>query len=888
MINSSLAPRPVRPNCGNTDCAVPDLKFMQEKKSRLPHKGRIGTWPVLRTYRADGVARVAMPVGGIGTGTVSFCGSGAWRHWETANRPAKGFTPYGQATGPFFALFAKKKGAKPVTRLLESPLPVADWEGAEGSPAINAGVPRFRTGVFHAAYPLARLELTDAAMPLRAAVEVFNPLIPSDTERSGLPVALVRVRLRNPSREAVAASVCGVLPNFIGNDGFELKADEFRGRLNPTGSIRNRNTWKDADGLRGLALSSDGVARDHPAWGTLALATTARTGVTHRTGWADAGWADALFDFWADFSADGKLEPRTTQSDTPVASLAVSLTVPAGAERTVEFVLAWHFPNREAWGASSGKKPAIIGNYYTTQFPDAWAAAASAARRWPELERATVGFVRSLTESDVPAAVKEAALFNLSTLRSQTCFRTPDGHFFGWEGCFDRKGSCHGSCTHVWNYEHATANLFPSLARSMREIEFSAAAMNDEGFMGFRIQLPLGARPLYGTAAADGQMGCLLKLHREWRLSGDTAWLKTLWPHARKALEFCWLPGGWDADQDGVMEGAQHNTMDVEYYGPNPQMASWYLGALLAAEAMASALGEVDFAGKCRDLAMRGRAWVDRNLFNGQYYVHQIRPPGDWAKVRPGLVAGMGAKDAGQPDYQLGAGCLVDQLAGQVNAHFENLGHVLDARHEKKALRAVLKHNRRAGFAGHFNPMRCYVLGDETALLMASYPLGHRPTRPFPYYTEVMTGFEYCVAVHLVQEGLVREGLKVVRDIRARYDGRKRNPFDEAECGHHYARALAAWGLIPALTGFHYSGLTKALTFAAVRQPRRWPWAAGVAWGTAELRPLAGKGTALALTVLGGALPLRRLSLGPGRAIDLSRTRTLTPGRTYKFTLPPR
>ena len=111
------------------------------------------------------------------------------------------------------------------------------------------------------------------------------------------------------------------------------------------------------------------------------------------------------------------------------------------------------------------------------------------------------------------------------------------------------------------------------------------------------------------------------------------------------------------------MEGAQHNTMDVEYFGPNPQMASWYLGALRAAEEMAGALGDQTFAARCRELFERGRAWVDANLFNGDYYEHRIQPAGSWDKVHAGLVAGPEGKSATAPDYQLGAGCLVDQLA---------------------------------------------------------------------------------------------------------------------------------------------------------------------------------------------------------------------------------
>jgi uncharacterized protein (DUF608 family) len=844
-------------------------------------------WPVLKSYSGEKLARVAMPVGGIGTGTVSLCGWGAWRHWEVANRPAKGFTPAGQGrSSPFFALRAQRRGEAAVTRLLEGPLPVGEWEGEEGSPSPLAGLPRFRRCVFHAAYPLAQVELSDAAVPLRATMQVFNPLIPGDSDRSALPVALVRVVLRNPGRTAVAASIAAVLPNFVGVDGLAQKFDDFRSKTFPTGASRNRNLWRESAGLRGVAMDSEGVATDHAAWGTLALTTTARRGVTHRTAWAEIGWADGLLDFWDDFSADGKLEPRTAAVDMPAASLAVEVTVPAGGERSVEFVVAWHFPNRVNWGYGPQYERVILGNHYATRFADAWAAAEHAAKNWRALERDTVAFARGVVESDLPAAVREAALFNLSTLRSQTCFRTADGRFFGWEGCFDRGGSCHGSCTHVWNYEHATANLFPDLARSMRETEFSDFTMQPDGLMAFRVKLPLKAGDGHKIAAADGQMGCLIKLHREWRLSGDTAWLRGLWPHARRALEFAWQPGGWDADQDGVMEGCQHNTMDVEYFGPNPQMASWYLGALRAAEEMARALGDAEFAEKCRGLFGRGRAWVDANLFNGEYYEHHIRPVKSPSEVREGCMLSMGAKDPANPDYQLGAGCLVDQLAGQVNAHFEGLGYLLDPRHERAALQAVLRHNRRRGFEAHFNHMRSYVLGGETALLMASYPRGRRPARPFPYYTEVMTGFEYCVALHLAQEGRAADALRVVRDIRARYDGRKRNPFDEAECGHHYARAMNSWGLIAALTGFHYSAFTKELSFAASAKRVRWFWSVGAAWGTAELVP-ARKRTKVTLTSLHGRLELRRLALAGGGAKEFSRAKTLAPGRPLTVEMGP-
>ena len=519
--------------------------------------------------------------------------------------------------------------------------------------------------------------------------------------------------------------------------------------------------------------------------------------------------------------------------------------------------------------------PAKVGNYYTTQYRDAWDVAEKVAPRLAALEKRTVQFVQAFCESDLPVAVKEAALNNVSTLRTQTTFRMSDGFLFGWEGCADRVGCCHGSCTHVWNYENALGFLFGDLSRGMRQVEFEHVT-GDDGLMAFRVDLPL-TKPIAGSkAAADGQMGTIMRFYRDWKLAGDEAFLRSLWPQVRKALEFCWIPGGWDADKDGVMEGCQHNTMDVEYYGPNPQMGIWYLGALRACEEMARQVGDAEFAQTCRGLFERGRDWTEQNLFNGEYYEHQIRPPQEF--VSPNLRVGMGGSDK-VPEYQLGAGCLVDQLVGQYMAHACGLGYLIDPGHAKTTLRSIMKYNFRTNFYSHFNQLRSYVLGDESALLMASYPRGNRPEVPFPYYTEVMTGFEYTAAVGMIYEGLTADGLKCIQAIRDRYDGRKRSPWDEAECGHHYARAMASWTAVLALTGFQYDGVQQTIQFAAAKKPVTWFWSNGAAWGTCRQTPLK-TGIKVELTILHGTLPARRLILaGCGEV-------TIKPGRTITVLCP--
>ncbi len=813
-------------------------------------------WPVLKVYDGNHLDRIALPLGGIGTGTVSLGGRGDLRDWEIMNRPAKGFIPYiGQQTGPFFAIFTRSRDGHTQARALEGPLPLSAYENSHGSTAINHGLPRFRDCSFAAAYPFGQVRLADAGMPVKVRILGFNPLVPGDPEQSGIPVAILRFEVTNSTNTPLSASICGSLPNFIGRDG-SATIPTWTGDSTATGGKNNLNRFRREKQVQGIYMSSEGVDLKSEQWGTLALTTSAQNKTTFRTAWLSGNWGTPVLDFWDDFSQDGMLEERKAgEEDTPMASLAVSFEIEPQGRKEVTFLLTWHFPNRITW-TPDGSGADRIGNYYTTLYTDAWDAAEQTFSQLPDLERTTLDFVDTFCATTLPEEIKEAALFNISTLRTQTCFRTEDGRFYGYEGSSNSRGCCHGSCTHVWNYEQATAFLFGELARSMRETEFKNATDNT-GLMSFRVALPLDRAQSFGKAAADGQMGCLMKLYRDWQLSGDDGMLKDLWPTAKKALEFCWIPGGWDADQDGVMEGAQHNTMDVEYYGPNPQMGFWYLGALRAMEEMANYLGERNFAHRCQELFRRGRGWLDSHLFNGEYYVHQIRPPKSRSEIAPSLLIGMGADDPTQPDFQLGEGCLVDQLVGQFMAHVCGLGYLADAQNIQTTLQSILKYNQKHGMFDHFNNMRSFALGDESALLMASYPK-HRPKNPFPYFTEVMTGFEYAAAVGMLYEGQREQGLTCIRNIRDRYDGHKRNPFDEAECGHHYARAMASWAAILALTGFHYSGVTQEMAFSP--QGGVFFWSNGNAWGSCRMQSVEG-GFRVELTVKQGSLNLRRFTL---------------------------
>ena len=249
----------------------------------------------------------------------------------------------------------------------------------------------------------------------------------------------------------------------------------------------------------------------------------------------------------------------------------------------------------------------------------------------------------------------------------------------------------------------------------------------------------------------------------------------------------------------------QHNTYDVEFYGPNAMCGVYYLGALRAGEEMARAVGDEDSAREYRRLFDNGRKWIDANLFNGEFYIQKIRGvPLD--KIAPSLRSNMGSEGTEDPQYQLGSGCLADQLVGQYMAEVAGLGDLLAGANLRKTLASIYRYNFKRTLSEHNTVQRTYALNDEAGLVVCDYGKAARPRIPFPYYAEVWTGLEYTAASHMMFAGMMREGVEIIRNARARFDGEKRNPWDEPECGHHYARAMSAWSAVLAASGFRYHG----------------------------------------------------------------------------------
>ena len=814
-----------------------------------------GEIPFPRVFTGRRLKMIAFPLGGVAAGSISLGGRGQLRDWEIFNRPDKGNSP----PYAFPGIWVQSRNDKPQTRVLEARIQ-PPYEGQSGLGFRNVpGLERLASATFTGEFPFARIDFQDSTLPVRVRLEAFSPFIPLDVEASGLPVAVLRYRVLNSGRAAAKVSIAFSIDNPVG-------LTEVRPSQRSSGDTR-ANEHRQGSGIEGLLMTNPGLKDTDPLQGSFALCLVgAGDGkVSTLRGWEKGRWWNSPMLFWDDFSADGELGPEAASRDA-VGALCLQRTIESGDKADYTFVLAWHFPNRTprrcGWTAPKGEEDTVIGNHYATRFSNAWEAAEYAAKNLDRLEKYTLRFAAALRESTLPGAVKDAASANLSTLVTTTCFRTADGEFHGFEGVNDNLGCCFGNCTHVWNYETVTAHLFPTLARSLRRAAFGYS-MDDAGAMHFRQLLPDG-KQRSGFAAADGQMGQIIHAYLDWRLSGDNEWLSAMWTRVKKALEFAWVPGGWDANRDGVMEGVQHNTYDVEFYGPNPQCGIYYLGALRAGEELARAAGDQSSAEEYRRLFENGRKWIDANLFNGEYYVQKMRGwPAD--QIAPALRSTMGSDDSENPQFQVGEGCLVDQLVGQYLATVAGLGELLSARNIKMALQSVYRYNYKRTLNSHDSVQRIFALNDESALVICDYGKTRRPRIPFPYYAEVMTGFEYSTAAHMLYAGMEREGIDCIRSIRARYDGEKRNPWDEAECGHHYARAMAAWSGLLALSGFRYDGLSAAVVaLPSVTAPEfRCFWSTPNGWGRFRTS-LQGKLARFSIDVDHGALACRSCTIRSG------------------------
>lgn len=787
---------------------------------------------------------ISFPLGGIGTGCIGLAGNGELKDWEIFNRPSK-------CTRNGYSHFAVKAtcGGKTVARVLHGDTVenlIGEPNGRNNfgfGPRANslAGFPHFGRVTFDGEFPLARLTFSDDGFPAVVRLCAFNPFIPHDEFNSSLPAAFFEWEIENTSAEELHFSLAATVRNPA-----ESSLNERVSEGGFSGALMKHATLSDTDAAYSdLCVLTDG--------GDTAV----------QEYWYRGAWQDGCTTYWRNFTDCDRMPERryaepALKDHCTVTSYA---SVPAGGRTRIRFIISWNVPTgKNYWSSRDGEwYGGTWRNYYATQFKNSLATARYALENFDSLLSKTALFSDALQSCSLSESVKDAISANLSVIKTPTAIRPEDGSFWGWEGCGETEGSCFGTCQHVWNYAYVMPYLFPRLERSIRENTVKYG-LRENGATGFRIRLPLARDMATPRACVDGQMGEVIKFYREWKFSGDDEWLKKHAESIFKMLEYAWSdsnPDKWDADMDGVMEGRQHHTLDMELFGPSSWLEGFYLLALDCGARIAEHLGDERRRLLYTRLYEQGRAWTNERLFNGKYFFHSVdlsdRSLVDSFDAAPKYWNG----EAGEIKYQVAEGCIIDQMLADWHAALIGVRGVFDSEKKKTALENLYRNNYKDSMREVANMWRNFSLNDEAGTVICSYPEGARvPAIPVPYCEETMTGFEYALAGLMVSEGYVAEGESMVKAIRDRYDGEKRNPWNEIECGSNYARSMASYALMAIYSGFSFDMPRKHVGFSPVGGEGKYLFSACESWGTVEFD----RG-GCTLSVLGEPLTLRSVSV---------------------------
>jgi uncharacterized protein (DUF608 family) len=805
---------------------------------------------------------IGMPVGGIGCGQLYLGGDGALWYWDlfnTMQRRPDGlpwWTPLDRIPGEeAYAKPVRRSGAGRKVDAVAQGFAVA-VDSADGRRILRLDREGSAAIEFRGRYPIGHVTYRDPELPLTIDLEAFSPFVPLDLESSSYPATILQFTLSNTSDRTVEGELAGWLENAV--------CHESRGRRE--GLLRNRVLT--GPGL--TLLESSAAATEHPekTWekdegplgeqrdfGSMVLALVGPgEGAVVRPQVVETDLPGGAFD-----SPPGESATAPFGGERLVGSLGRRFRLAPGQKTKVTYLLSWHFPN--LWLPEHGRKESF--RFYGTRFESAADVSRVIASKLDDLVRRTRRWCETWYDSTLPYWFLDRTFLNASILASSTCFRLRDGRFYGHEGAYHGPGTC----THVWGYAHAPGRLFPELEINLRERtdlrpRSQGGAMRDDGVIEFR------GGVVDSGLAVDGQSGIILRSLLAHQMSADHGFLRRNYPRIKKAMQA--LTTARDGDHDGILTGAQHNTLDADWFGKITWLSLHYTAALHAMAVMATETGDQEYAALCRRTADRGRRFIEDHLFNGEYFFHEADP--------------------GKPDSPgVYTGCEYSQLLGQSWAYPLGLGEILDPAMARKALESLWRYNfttdvgpfRKAHPAG-----RWYAMPGEGGLIACTWPRGgsdvlRRGNQRFAgYLNECQNGYEYACSSLMMWHGMPYHSLAHTWFLHhRRYDGATRNPWCEIEWGTHYSRSMASYGVFTAICGFEYHGPRRHLAFSPRITPEafRAPFTSARGWGTfSQVRQ--GRSQDESLTVRAGALDLRTLGFDVPDGAEVSRVAVAVAG----------
>jgi uncharacterized protein (DUF608 family) len=756
---------------------------------------------------------IGMPVGGIGTGQVYLGGDGQLWYWDIFN-------------------YQRINPGGPGDKFYINPL-VQDHRFDQGfairlNGSITPTVKGLRDGGFSdinfiGQYPIGNVYYKDESFPLEVKLQAFSPFIPTNSEESGFPAIIMEYTVKNTGDSALEAELFGWLQN---TSNYFSSHDQNGMHVNTI--IESNNSIQ-------LISSSEGEElTDLPDYGNMTL-TLLGNGNRWSTPFTPADINYHLTDIKPSDEKSTKQELGLKLTG----AIGEVVLLEPNEEKTVTFMLSWYFPNlhRKESGFHNLIDRENLRYYYSQRFSSSTEVADYIKANYEALAGTTKDWVKTWYNSTLPTWFLDRTFVNTSTLATRSCYRLTDltgnpdnmGRFYAMEGVY--RG--HGTCTHVFHYEQALGRVFPDLALRLREQIDFGSSFQENGIILYRGPDFRNMGHQDGRDyAVDGHAGTILRAYREYTMSSDNTFLEKNWPKIKKSIEYMISQDKEKSGKaDGILEGIQYNTLDRMWYGKISWISSMYIAALRVGEAMANDIGDKRFSKKCHKIVELGSKNITNELYNGEYFINLLDP-----------------ENRESPNSNIG--CHIDQVLGQSWTIQAGLPRVLPEEETRSALKAIHKYNFQEDIGNYLKnakiqPVRFYALPGEAGTVMCSFPRGGEDKAPgeikseweklvVGYFSECMTGFTYQAAGHMIAEGLVDEGMEIIKAIHDRYNPSKRNPYNEVEYGNHYTRAMSSFGAYVSASGFKYHGPKGEIAFAPKIEPENFTGAfiTSEGWGS--------------------------------------------------------
>ncbi|MDN5214925.1 GH116 family glycosyl-hydrolase [Fulvivirgaceae bacterium BMA12] len=796
-------------------------------------------------YTESQMQYVGMPIGGITAGQVYLGGDGQLWYWDIFN--LQRIEPGGPGDKFYLNPMVQDKSfeqgfAVRIKKLIPTTITPSVKPLRKGG---------FRNITFRGEYPIGKVTYHDPAFPVSVELNAYTPFVPTDHESSDFPAVVMEYTLTNDAVIPVSVELLGWLQNMAN---FQTAASAKGTHKNSI--IRSENTLQ-------LKLSSDveAASQDLPDYGNMSL-TLLQGG---------EAWATPMApkDIVYNLPEVGPLKDTLATAglgNVLTGAIGKEIILNPGEKRTMTFIISWYFPNvhRKESGFHHLKNREKLRHYYSKKFTSSSDVTRKIIANQKKYLTATKLWNKTWYDSSLPAWFLDRTFINTSTLATTSCYRLDDltddpdneGRFYAMEGVY----LGHGTCTHVFHYEQALGRVFPGLARQLRTQVDYGLSYKKEGIIAYRGELSAMGRHDGRGYAVDGHAGTILRAYREYTTALDNRYLEAYWPKIKKSIEYMITHDQEKSGKpDGILEGAQYNTLDRMWYGKISWISSMYNAALRAGAVMAKELGDKAFARKCSEIADIGKKKIVDELFNGEYFIN-ILDPGHPVPPNSNI------------------GCHIDQVLGQSWALQAGLPRVLPKKETVSALKSIFRYNFHKDVGKYLDTatiknVRFYALPREAGTVMCSFPKGGADKAPgqiqneweklvVGYFSESMTGFTYQAAAHMIAEGLVEEGLTMIRAIHDRYASEKRNPYNEIEYGNHYTRAMSSYGAFVAASGFTLNEPDGAIGFDPKITPHdfRSAFITGGSWGTFSQKREAGRQTNT-IAIKYGSVNLSKITL---------------------------